>query len=539
MASYRGIPYRAPQQTQADTGLGFDPNQVTPWSPQELDQRQPVMDASTSLQDAVNQQSQAQAPQSGLGGVISSPAFQLAVPAALTALSAIFPRHMANAGAIGMAGYRTIEDTNMMQNRTRQAQASDVVKQRQDDLNRQRLRYALEHTPNIDPTLASSIELQSHTDVAAAAKALDAAAQNDMKNTTYQTGVSNFDAKKQLQPGQSTTFQSPYGASTTFKQPEPSPYLDYASGDPALQKRATDWQAASKTPPAGNEYADYKAGRLKAEPGLPLEKIAADYKLIGAEHAASSKDEIAAQTVKGMMDGKIPVPLPSARGGVSEDMQRLYAEASKQGYDIKKAQYDQLAQVQSLKTMNGQQWQGELKNVKVVEGMLNNTEAAYNAWLPYSTGMKTINSVALKAASQFDTPAGAAARQLLASLTETRTTMAQVLRGGAAPTEDSAQAAQQILSEDLPLHQFEAALKVSRAQMGMRKWALLNPEPLTPGSQPAPDTMNADPMAGSGNAQTPVAGKYKTKAELDAAYEKHELSLQAARKYAKMRGWRP
>src|SRR5689334_23503590 len=113
------------------------------------------MSASTSLQDALANQSQANQPPSGLAGILQSPIFQVAAPTALTALSAIFPRHMQTAGPIGMAGFRSIQDASMLQNRVRQTSAADMAKQRMEDFDRQRFKYVVDHA-GLDPTQANS-----------------------------------------------------------------------------------------------------------------------------------------------------------------------------------------------------------------------------------------------------------------------------------------------------------------------------------------------------------------------------------------------
>src|SRR5574337_558713 len=158
-------PWRFPVQPSSDLGLPFDdPNQITPYSPEELQQRQNVMNSQMSLQDALGQQNQQ--PQ----GILNSPITQIAVPAALTALSAIFPRHMAIAGPIGMAGYRMAMDTNMYQNQLQRSTVADQARQRLQDFQKQKFKYGVSHDPNIDPTLASSINNAVEVDPTAAEK---------------------------------------------------------------------------------------------------------------------------------------------------------------------------------------------------------------------------------------------------------------------------------------------------------------------------------------------------------------------------------
>jgi hypothetical protein len=541
------VPYRRPLpaygqgmfQPQADTSLPFDPSMVAPNSPEELDSRQPVLQSQQSLQDALAAQGQAQQSHS----FMDSPIFQLGVPAALTALTAIAPRHMGTAGPMGIAGFRTAMDANMANTQRKQTVAGSIAKQSQEDFNRQRLKYAIGNS-NLDPSIASALNDKANIDVAGAASDLTKLSQQQLQHTAYGKATETFDPK-QLPEGATQTFKDPMtDATTSFTHAKPDKMDPFsvaylaAKEDPNFDPQAfvKQYHKDATNPPNPSPYSDYVAGHPNMDPG----QRATQWQEMGNTLKTAKTDDTITQVVKGMMPGpngeppKIPVPLPSARGGMSPEMMQMYAKANELGFDMKTAQNQQLAWTQLTKTVSGQQWQGELKNTRVVEKMLDNTEALYKEWEPYASGFRGINMIGLKAAMQVPGPAGVAASNLHNAVTESRRALGVMLNSGAAITDEAGKAAEGIMRDDFPLEQMRGAFAVARSQTQMREWALNNP--VVPDVSPTGEQKPSPPLVTEAKAG-PATGKYKTKEELDRAYENGSIGLGAAKAIAKKNGW--
>lgn len=184
-----GVPGGVPGafQPQTNQELPFDP--AIPYaSPEEGQARQNVMQSQQRFQDALGQQSQA----NQSSNFMDSPIFQLGVPTLLTALTAIAPRHMATAGPLGMAGFRTATDVNMANENQRRTVASSMASQSQTDFNKQKLKYAIDQV-DIDPSVKSAILQQADVDLPGAAKAFETAAKQ------YQQSV-EFNKRSKIDP---------------------------------------------------------------------------------------------------------------------------------------------------------------------------------------------------------------------------------------------------------------------------------------------------------------------------------------------------
>jgi hypothetical protein len=97
------------------------------------------------------QQQQAQAPPTGIEGIISSPIFQLAAPTALTALAAMFPRTMGPAASIGMAGLRGVTDVTQQGIQNKRSTVAERLKQMKADFEAKKLGYSLDNSGDLDP----------------------------------------------------------------------------------------------------------------------------------------------------------------------------------------------------------------------------------------------------------------------------------------------------------------------------------------------------------------------------------------------------
>lgn len=213
-------PYPVPSVNQQ---LPFsDPGQEIPYSPQELDARENVVNSQARLQDAVSQQEIAQKP-SGLEGIIQSPIFQLAVPTLLTTLAAIRPR-AAGAAGIGLAGLRGATDVVGQQQQQRRATAADQTKQRIQDFDKQKLKYSVGHNleiAGVDPTEIGTFESAVDLDPSNAAQYGITLASKAAAQKRFESQVAELRGRK-MGPGQSGTAQGPYG-SETIRGPEPTP----------------------------------------------------------------------------------------------------------------------------------------------------------------------------------------------------------------------------------------------------------------------------------------------------------------------------
>jgi hypothetical protein len=207
---------------QSDTDLGFDPNTL-PFSPfpQEsqdiLNQRQAVSASNERLKQAFGNAAQAGQNNS----FMDSPLFQVGAPALLTALSAVFPRHMRTAGPVGASALNNLQYTNMLQNRMQQQQANDVASGAQKDFNSQRLQEAiLEST--LPPSDKESLTQYAKQNPAEASKAFyqrqDSFAKEQAQGGAYKAALTD---KTPLPIGAEQKFTDPStGATLVRKGPE-------------------------------------------------------------------------------------------------------------------------------------------------------------------------------------------------------------------------------------------------------------------------------------------------------------------------------
>lgn len=480
------VPYRSPYQVQSNQDLPFDPAMPTD-DPNEASLRDVVMQAHQGMQDAGDAQAQAQQPPSGLSGLPQNPIFQLAVPTALTALSAIFPRHMAIAGPTGMAGYRTLEDQSMMAGQQQRTAASDVLKQRQGDFNKQRFRYAVAHS-GLDPLQQQSLMAQADVDLPKASAALDQYTQGQVKKNAYDTSVKNFDPNT-LQPDEERSFDDGMGNKTVYKKPGEK--IDpYAVALAAARKRAQesgqpldegkfsrDWEDKNKKMTGEDYYissaiAHRKPGESEIDAGAHAAQV---FKTIGQENDLRNKEKIASDYVDAANEMGGPWPILSARTSVTPEMQMVFTVAHKKGIDVPAAMESQLAKLQTIKVLDSPHRQDQIAMAKNVERQLQNAEDAYEAWAPYASSLKIANVANLKLRAQHDDPGGIAAQNLLTAMAETSRGVGTMVQRGASITDDAAQAAATMIAPEFPIGNFKGAINVTRNQT--RQWLFVLKHP--------------------------------------------------------------
>lgn len=242
MASQR-VPWKPPTVVPPNN-LPFDPAnlaqdlQLPPqpgWVAQEQAMRQPVLDQNTRLQEAVQQQEQAQQKPGGLEGIIASPIFQLAIPTALSALAAIYPRTLGPAAGIGMAGFRTVTDLNQQGIQNRRSTVAERVKQMKADLEAAKLRYAIDDS-GIGPeekNAANAYMAAGRND--AAAGVVQAASVRKIRQTQSDEAIA-----APMPPGiTSQQFTTDYGQATrTVSQTRPTD--DGLTGEPGNYFQSLD-----------------------------------------------------------------------------------------------------------------------------------------------------------------------------------------------------------------------------------------------------------------------------------------------------------
>lgn len=479
----RGLPPIKPPVVQGDTQLPFDPNaqlqgptdtgDPLQFPPQEQAQRDALQGSQQRMQSALAGQN---APTGN--GIMDSPLFQVGAPALLTALSAIFPRHMRTAGPIGESALSNLNYTNIMQGRTQQAQAQGQAQSATNDFNKQRFQYAVTHDPTIDPAEGMAISAEADADMKGAAAHYAVAQQKGQATRAAQAARDAFDPTK-MSPNEKVEFEG-NGQKTIFggNEKEATPFAvayQAAQKDPnfnaqAFVKSWMDQQAGEKPP---NEYGDYQKQYLATHPGKGPGDAAAAYKLIVPEDKREQDVGDTKQVLEGMKAGLIPPPLPSPRSGMTPQIMKFYKEAAAEGVNVQKLSTDYLAEVNRVKYMGSEGFQKNLANINSVDGMLDNVQQAYNAWKPYATGLPKTNTLAQNIQMNLPGDAGVAARRLNAVLTETGRSLGQVMQGGGAITDEAANAAKTMLAPNLTEPQFEAVMNAAKTSTGVRKSAYL------------------------------------------------------------------
>lgn len=539
------IPNRNPIAPPTNLGLPFDPTEDQgPWSPEEMAARSNVEQSQQGLQQALGQQSQANAPPSGLAGVLQSPIFQAAVPTALTALSAIFPRHMAVAGPVGMAGYRTLSDQQMIQNQMRQSQASDTVAQRIKDFDKQRLQYTIGHS-NLPPDKQRAIMTQVDFDPNGATKAFDAASSEQSKYTTAQDAMKNFDIKS-LPAGAKAEFEPGPGQKVELGGKENQP------NELALLRQAhPDWTAEQliKGLAENRSITDQNEQQwITSHPGKShLDYVAAN-SIAGAagsrENKAiedADKRRKAGSLLQALGNGDFPMISMARSPQILGDMAEENEARVKQGLpkiDLTARLIEQTAFQNRMNELEKGKDHDIILAARTMSPTLDNLEKRFDKIAPLLSNVPVVNDITL--AALYHTTGNKDVQAFQTALAEARQRTQLFVNNGFAPSQASNAAAMEMLDKGFPPDAFHEAVAVTRLNakdiiQSVVSTPVYGIDPNAPILQKgrigpnAPDI--ASPSGGGGSKE------YKSLAQLKVAHSRGEIGDEEAKAYARSHGW--
>jgi hypothetical protein len=242
----------------------------------------------------------------------------------------------------------------------------------------------------------------------------------------------------------------------------------------------TEWQDAVKSGGYRGSFTDYQ--NEDANRRRPVVNV-----------SAANSDDVK-ETVKGMQDGTLPPVLP---GRATKEYNALMAEAHRQGFDLARAATDWTATQRHFATLNGSQQVRLGQAVDTAYHSLDVIDNLAQSWqqLGKSGTIPALNraSLALARNGAYGPQAQQVATQLEAQITDVTSELGNVYMGGNSPTDHALQLAGKNLSADWSLSQLQAATKLARTNLKIRRNSMANVQVVSPSGEANPYVPKPEP----------------------------------------------